>query len=162
MNIGRPIPGYENHYSITEDGRVFSLKLLEPYELSYSLKEPYCTINLSLNGKARNFKVHELVMAAYGPKKPLPHTHWVIKHKDQNPGNHHIDNLEWALKGFAMKPESKAIPIEAIGIDDEDVIKFRALTAAAKYFHTNTGVIRVKIATGEVYKGYKFKFIEKK
>jgi group I intron endonuclease len=49
-------------------------------------------LTLSKNGKGKNYKVHRLVAMAFIPNPDnLP----IINHKDENPSNNNVNNLEW-------------------------------------------------------------------
>ena len=87
--------GFHN-YTVTDDGRVFSLN----YHRSGKKKEMkpnkdkkgYNRIELFIEGKCKSFFVHRLVALAFLPNHDnLP----LINHKDENPLNNKIDNLEW-------------------------------------------------------------------
>lgn len=52
----------------------------------------YEVIMLSRDGKKFGTFVHRLVAMAFLPN---PHNYPVVNHKDENPKNNHVDNLEW-------------------------------------------------------------------
>lgn len=51
-----------------------------------------CVKTLTVNGKSKTFQVHRLVGKAFIPN---PQNKPEINHKDLNPKNNHISNLEW-------------------------------------------------------------------
>lgn len=80
-------PGYQ----ITSDGRVWSeksQKFLKPK----LRKDGYLNYTLSHQGKTKTFFAHRLVAIAFIPN---PNNLPCINHKDQNPLNNNVDNLEW-------------------------------------------------------------------
>ena len=87
----KDIKNYEGLYAVTSCGKVWSYmsqKFLEPS----ADKNGYLKVNLSKNGKAKNFRVHRLVAEAYIPNPDnLP----MINHKDENKTNNCLQNLEW-------------------------------------------------------------------
>ena len=87
-------PGYE----ISNTGRVFSFKKSKVgSELSLtSDKDGYQRVDLYVDGKRFNQKVHRLVMLAFGP---IPEEgRDLVRHKDNNPLNNHITNLQWGTQ----------------------------------------------------------------
>ncbi len=95
------ISEYENHYMISNLGKVKSLKprsedILKP---RYNNKG-YDTVALSLNGKRKQFKVHRLIAETF-IKNPLNKPH--INHIDSNPSNNKMENLEWCTHTENMK-----------------------------------------------------------
>ena len=129
--IWKPIKGYEGLYEVSNLGRVKSLdrsfinkagwrttsqgKILAPL-----MKKGYCHIALCKNNKARHHRVNRLVAEAFIPN---PHNYPQVNHKDENPLNNRVDNLEWctalyntnygtALVRKAMKRGTKVRCIE--------------------------------------------------
>jgi hypothetical protein len=89
----KDIPGYEGLYSATTDGQIWShksKKFLKPYTVGTYKK--YLGVKLVKNGKAKSYRVHRLVAMTYLPNPDnLPQ----INHKDENPQNNCLENLEW-------------------------------------------------------------------
>ncbi len=105
----RPIAGYEGSYEVSNLGRVKSLdrvvsqtrwsgkmirrgKILSPKRTRGNPK--YCNAALfdSKNKQRKEIAVHRLVATAFIPnqeKRPM------VNHKDSNPSNNHVSNLEW-------------------------------------------------------------------
>ena len=86
--------GYPN-YSVTDDGRVFSLNYCgsgEKKELKPGLCHGYNRIWLCRGGEVKQFRVHRLVALAFIPNPDnLPE----VNHKDENKTTNRLDNLEW-------------------------------------------------------------------
>lgn len=87
--------GFDN-YAISNWGRCKSLnfhrtgceQILKPYKN----KKGYLRVNLWKNGKCKKFQVHRLVALAFLPNSDnLPQ----VNHKDENPSNNRLDNLEF-------------------------------------------------------------------
>lgn len=87
----RDVKGYEGLYAVTSCGKVWSYKsdrFLSPCKT----KSGYMFVRLCKNGKVKNMFVHRLVAQTYVEnKKCCP----VINHKDENPLNNNVNNLEW-------------------------------------------------------------------
>jgi len=97
--IWRDIKGYEGLYQVSNLGRVKSLgrqhgflykqdRIMKPFKTKFN----YYKINLYKNGVKKNFFIHRLVALAFIPN---PNNYPVINHKDENPSNNYVDNLEW-------------------------------------------------------------------
>ena len=112
--IWRDVVGYEGLYMVSNYGKVMSLnyckrgyaKLLTP-KVNRSGR---LWVNLYKNGVNKPFLIHRLVGTAFIPNPDgLPQ----INHKDENPKNNHVGNLEWcdnlynARYSFERHPERK-------------------------------------------------------
>ena len=84
----RFINGYEDKYSVTKDGKIFSH--ITKRFLKQDLRGKYYAVKLGKYGK--KISVHRIVAMAYienPDNKPF------INHKDGNKLNNSLDNLEW-------------------------------------------------------------------
>ncbi len=91
-----PIKGFEGVYEVSSFGRVRSLnyrhtgqtKVLSPGDNGWG----YLQVGLCKNGKGKSYLVHRLVAEAFLPN-------WFdypeVNHRDENPKNNHVSNLEW-------------------------------------------------------------------
>lgn len=90
--IGRWIKGYENVYSVTEFGDVYSYKFNRVLKLKpLKLTKGYQGVCLHLNNKAKTAKIHRLVAQAYLPDYSESLT---VNHIDYDKKNNNISNLE--------------------------------------------------------------------
>ena len=90
----KPIKGWEDKYSITNDGRVysyFSNKYLKPV----FDKDGYATVNLSRDNVVRKYKIHRLVAETFVDN---PNNKQEVNHKDFNRSNNWFENLEWVTQ----------------------------------------------------------------
>lgn len=94
----KPIPGYEEYYSINEYGDVYShrnKRVLIP-EIG---SNGYYSIELNVKGKAMRTHVHRLIAFTFLPNPlNLP----CVNHKDENKLNNHVSNLEWCTYQYNM------------------------------------------------------------
>lgn len=103
----RSIRGYEGLYTISEDGRVFSLERwverLAPYgtvsqfvpgieRVASRHGTGYLTVRLAKAGKVKTFRVHRLVAETFLAN---PHSKPFVNHIDGDKHNNAISNLEW-------------------------------------------------------------------
>jgi hypothetical protein len=103
IEIWKDIPEYEGLYQVSNFGNVKSLnykrsgkeKILKPQPNN----KGYLRIGLSKNGNSTLFFVHRLVASVFLKNdNNLP----IINHKDENPLNNHVDNLEWCTHEYNM------------------------------------------------------------
>jgi len=96
----KDITGYEGLYQVSDLGQVRSLKfgkvrILKPGHNT----DGYLKVILCQSGNKRNVLVHRLVAEAFIPNPlKLP----VINHKDENPVNNVVTNLEWCTHRYNM------------------------------------------------------------
>ena len=55
-------------------------------------KTGHLRVALSKNGKTKQFLIHRLVAHMFIPN---PNNYPIINHRDENPSNNNVDNLEW-------------------------------------------------------------------
>lgn len=93
MEIYKDIIGYENHYQVSDFGNVRSLKkgkiILKP-QLG---RHGYYHVNLSINGKIRTKKIHQLVAIAFHSHTPNGMKS-VVNHKNFIRTDNRAVNLE--------------------------------------------------------------------
>lgn len=113
--IWKDIEGYKGLYMISNKGRVISLgrksvfksknqygefeveRVVSPRILSASDRQGYKAVVLySKDGEPKPFLVHRLVITAFIPN---PQNKPCVNHKDGNPSNNRLSNLEWCTYG---------------------------------------------------------------
>lgn len=101
MEIWKDIEGYNGKYQVSNLGRVKSLnylrtgneRILKPGKDKYG----YLQLILCNEGKQKRFFVHRLVASAFIEN---PNNLSFINHKDENPLNNNVDNLEWCTPKY--------------------------------------------------------------
>lgn len=105
----RPVVGHEGLYEVSNYGRVKSLPRTvirrngSPLPVSGGIIRPYINThgyyhyNLYRNKKTRKVGAHRLVAEAFLPN---PKKYGYINHKDENPLNNFVDNLEWCTQSY--------------------------------------------------------------
>lgn len=95
MSKRKDIVGYEGKYCIDTMGRIWSYKYskyMKPrIHVNYSgYKSLYIT--LRKNNTEKNFIISRLVAETFLPN---PNNYSIVNHKDENPFNNNVNNLEW-------------------------------------------------------------------
>ena len=102
--IWKDIQGYEGLYMVSNLGRVKSLNyhntgkegILKEY-IDKRKNHHYHRVTLSKNGKTDRISVHVLVALVFIPN---PNNLPEVNHKDENPHNNIVDNLEWCNRSY--------------------------------------------------------------
>ena len=103
------IPGWENYYKVSTYGRVKSLGRIVPREGkgTLTIKEKilaeknngvYPMVGIQKNNKSKYYTIHRLVATTFLPSPKAEETQ--INHKDQNPLNNRVENLEWCTPKY--------------------------------------------------------------
>ena len=92
----RDVKGVEGLYKVSDTGKIYSYYsnkvLMEKKD-----KLGYCRVNLYKDKVQYSKTVHKLVALAFIPNpKKLP----IINHKDENPSNNTVSNLEWCTYSY--------------------------------------------------------------
>ena len=96
----RPVVGYEGLYEVSNTGRVRSLDKYDSMNRFlrgrilrlFTDGLGYLRAQLYSNSKRKSFLVHRLVAQAFIPNPDnLPQ----VNHRDENPSNDNVENLEW-------------------------------------------------------------------
>lgn len=89
--IWKDIPGYEGLYQVNQWGEIYSLYTYK--KLKYRIeKGGYKHYVLRKNKKQYKMTAHRAVALAFISN---PNNYPVVNHKDENPSNCYVDNLEW-------------------------------------------------------------------
>ena len=102
--IWKDIPGYEGLYQVSNLGNVRSLNYRR-HGYAKSLI-PKCNNNgrlwveLAIDGERKPWLIHRLVGLAFLPN---PNGYPQINHKDENPKNNKVENLEWCTQEYNIR-----------------------------------------------------------
>ena len=98
VTVMRDIIGYEGLYKVSSAGEIFSYytnKLLK-HNINHN---GYASVELFKNGKSKRCLVHRLVAQTLIPN---PNNYPQVNHKDENPLNNKVENLEWCTARYNM------------------------------------------------------------
>lgn len=113
------IEGFPNYY-ITRDGRVWSERrqiFLKDCDAGVGHGKRYRKVSLCNNGHIENCTIHRLVAKAFIPNPDnLPQ----VNHKDENPSNNHVDNLEWCTNAYNNAYGTKGARTSAAQMNRKD------------------------------------------
>lgn len=150
--VWKAVAGYEGLYQVSNDGHVKSLsngKGKKEKVLRQSISaEHYPSVALSKNGSLSRYSVHRLVAMAFlsNPNK-LPE----VNHKDENPYNNRVDNLEWCTHEYNInyssglkcyKRRGHARKVNRVDASGKAISAYRSVTEASK----RTGIGRTAIS----------------
>ena len=99
----RDIKNYEGRYQVNENGEVRSLNYNRSGKVQVLKQrentDGYCQVKLYKNGIKKLYYVHRLVADAFIPNPDnLPQ----VNHKDENPRNNRLFNLEWCTNEYNL------------------------------------------------------------
>lgn len=92
-----PVQGYPD-YLVYESGKIWSNKTNKFLKPAYN-KGGYASVELFNENGSRRFLIHRLVAFAFIPN---PNNYPQVNHKDENPANNNVDNLEWCSATYNM------------------------------------------------------------
>lgn len=107
----KDILGYEGRYQVSNFGRIKSLekrhkkytsereKILMPTNINKKTLS-YQSVDLCINGKHKRCLVHRLVAETFIKNDDLTLTQ--VNHKDENPLNNYVENLEWCNNQYNL------------------------------------------------------------
>lgn len=155
------VAGYENHYIVSNLGRVVSLKQPVRRLLRFGRKESYPTVNLLKNAKQVTVCVHRLVAEAFLLNSDNLKT---VNHKDGNKENNRVENLEWASYSqnnqHAYDTGLKKQAVSVIAKPTNGVIGFwfQTQSQAAKHFGLKyaSGIAKACIGQLKQHQGFRW------
>lgn len=134
--VWKYVEGWEDRYMVSNTGKVYS-KLSNLIKKTAYTNDGYEVIMLARNGKQFGTFVHRLVAKAFIPNPDnLP----IINHKDENPSNNNVDNLEWCTYSYnntynnvhIKNSEKMERPVYQYDSNGNFVNKYNSVRKAAK------------------------------
>lgn len=100
IELWKPVPNYEGLYEVSSKGRIRRLWKNSNKIKSQDTLRGYKKVTLFKNQIGKRFQVHRLVAQAFIPNPlELPQ----VNHKDENPSNNNVENLEWCTNLYNMR-----------------------------------------------------------
>lgn len=164
----KPIKGYENHYEVSDLGRVRSISRFVPFMNSQKYcpsqikkstrhyKNKYHSVLLKVEQEEKRFSLSRLVAEHFIPN---PDNKPEVNHKFGNKDDNRAVSLEWATSvenaqhAIRIGLTKKRIPV--VCIKDTAIIEFESIKAAAIYIGIDNQWLGKSIKTGREIKGFK-------
>lgn len=134
--------GQPTKYSVEKDGRVYS-HLTNKYMVGVLNKRGYRRYLLTIQtGHKVSVFAHRMVMETYCPIESSEN--FQVNHKDNNPDNNHLDNLEWVTPAENIHYacyKDKNTKVYAYNDEKKLVKQWESLAALYKETKFNIGLI---------------------
>lgn len=167
MEVWKDIAGYEGLYQVSNYGRIKSLpKTVVIYNGAITTRKEkilkqgtrakyYKFVFLSDGKEAKHFGVHRLVAQAFLPN---PNNLPEVNHKDENPANNAVWNLEWCDREYNIN-YSKARAVVMCDTDGNEIEKFDSIKKASEKtkIHKNS-ISNVLSGIAKTAGGYKWHY----
>lgn len=145
--IWKDVVGYEGLYKVSNLGNVYSNYVNRNLKGGYTL-DGYRYVALRKNNVRKNNLVHRLVAEAFIPNPDnLP----IINHKDENPHNNNVNNLEWCdylynllyNDGHIRRGDKMSKHIYAYGEDGSLIAEYKSVQDASRTTNLSSGDINL-------------------
>lgn len=170
--IWKDIKGFEGRYMVSNLGRVKSIKYRHHNKIEILKQENnnnYKRVCLfTKDGKRKHFKVHKLVAMTFIPN---PNNYNEINHKDENPHNNCVINLEWCNRSYNINygNRNKKVAIKnnksilQFDKDNNFIKQYDSITEVENKFNFNRSniIACLKNRILSAY-GYKWKYADKR
>lgn len=168
--VWKDVPKYEGLYQVSNLGRVKSFRRCNKhrFEREYILKPSvanngYEQVTLYDKTVRHKFLVHRLVAEAFIPN---PNNYPQVNHKDENPLNNKVDNLEWCTSEYNNAYgtaririiETKSRPVEQLTIDGTIIAIYRSAKIAQEMLGVAKSSLSYAIKNGSNCKGYFWRY----
>lgn len=165
MEVWRDIKGYEGLYQVSNLGDVKRIKGERCY-YDRIIKQKkswsgHMYVMLSKDGIRKNLRVHRLVADSFIPN---PNNYPIINHRDENPSNNNVDNLEWCTQKYNMNygtiiQRARENNPQCIKCKIDDTI-YLSIGEAARALGINYIVLCNRLKKGEEkYKGHSISYV---
>lgn len=161
---------FTGKYQVSNLGNIRSLNYNNTGKIKimkFSEYSGYLRIPLSKDGKTTKFLVHRLVANAF-IKNNDPVNKSQVNHKDENPLNNNINNLEWSTPkensnyGTRSRRMAKTQSKKIIGYSliDNKVIILQSTQQAKKFGFDQSAISKCCLGQRKSHLGYKWKYLD--
>lgn len=158
-------------YQVSNTGKIKSLKYKKILKPSFD-KNGYASLNLCKNGKISHRTIHRLVAETFITNT---NNYPCVNHKDENPKNNNVENLEWCTykynmnygTGFERRSKNNKIPINQYDKSNNFIKRWSSAIDIQNEIGINQGSIiaccrnKLKTAGGYVWKYAEFNIRQK-
>lgn len=178
--VWRDVVSYEGQYQVSNKGNVRSVDRINHIGKRYSgiilkpidRRDGYLQVGLYKNGKRKIKLIHRLVLEAFVEN---PNNLPEVNHKDENPSNNELSNLEWCdaryNSNYGTRNERIRKKVRAVNVETGEVVKFNSTHEAGRKGYDQSGVAAScrgdyndgkgkLIGDGHTYRGYRWSYIE--
>ena len=133
MEEWRAVPGYEGLYEVSNKGNVRNVRRNTLLRLQKT-NDGYIRVFLYKNGIRTVLSVHRLVAKIFieNPDN-LPQ----VNHRDENPSNNNVDNLEWCTAKYNLSYGTRIIRIRETAIKNSSWSGLSNEEYHKKYYEEN-------------------------
>ena len=165
MEEWKDIEGYEGMYQVSNQGRVKSLKFgKEKIRKCREMSNGYLVVGLCKEGKRTDKLVHRLVAEAFLPN---PNNLPQVNHKDENPSNNNVENLEWCTPkyncNYGTRNQRCSSPKRVDQIDKvsgEVIRQWESTAECSRNGYSSGAVSECARGVRKQYKGYVWKYLQ--
>lgn len=156
IEVWLSVPGYEGFYDVSNHGRIFS-RVSKRILQGGTTKDGYCYFAAYKNKQRTNIFVHRAVAMAFIPN---PDNYPVVNHKDENPSNNSVTNLEWCSVSYNNTYNNKSKkscrvnrPVYQYSLDGSLEARYFSVREAGRELGVSSGNI-VLCCNQELYTAY--------
>ena len=127
-------------------------------------KDGHLRVTLSNANEKKRFFVHRLVAEAFIPN---PNNLPIINHKDENPLNNKVENLEWCTISYNNNynernkkiGDAEGYSVSVFDKDNNYIESFPSITKAANAYNISLSTLWRRVKDGKLINNYYFKEI---
>lgn len=165
METWKAVEGTGGKYEVSNVGRVRNTQTNRVLS-QHDNGKGYSKVHIEVDGEHKKCYVHRLVADAFLDN---PHTKREVNHKDSNPANNNVENLEWVTPSENIKHAvykrrlnawgNEARPIISHCVETGEEMRFATISEAERHFGSRhiTDVLKGK---RKKVKGHTFRYVE--
>lgn len=158
----KEIKNFEELYQVNELGQIWSIKN-KKYLKQTLCKNGYLYVGLHKNKIRKNILVHRIVAEAFIPN---PNNLPEVNHKDENPQNNSVNNLEWCDSRYnknygtsiQRRKEKLSKKVYQYTLDGELVREWISATEAGRNGFSQSNINNCCLGKAKTYKGFRWSY----